>query len=236
LAETKAALQEARAARETAIRQVERLAQQVKALKEAAKPPKDKDGSDLLRAIREVHRTLKASADVLRAVDTRSTEIMEAMDGLPERLDRIETRVGRMGAQELRASAADGNGRVSTERPVDDAAPVEDDPRADESWQEQFDRIERAWLAGHLTGDLHDMVPFQESARLLRHAQQHLRDDERLLTEMDALRGKFGEGFSYCIVYTALRELRKPSLTSPVLLVKMREIHQKGFCRSHVAA
>jgi hypothetical protein len=232
---TKAALHETRAARETALRQVERLAQQVKALKEDGRQRTSKESSEVLRALRELQRTSKSSLELMRGLEARYAGIVEALGELPVRLERIDERLKRIKAEQPREGTAEQDGDAAPGDAEDDTSPALGTFYADESWQAEFDRIERAWLAGRLVGDPHDGVPFNKSARLLRHGQQHLRDDDRLLTEMDALRKKFGEGFSYCLVYLALKKLRKPSLTSPVLLVKMRQIHQNGFCRSHLA-
>jgi hypothetical protein len=82
---------------------------------------------------------------------------------------------------------------------------------------------EEAWLAGRVIGSAHEAWHFMESARLLRRANADLRDDSTLLRQLDILRNRVGDGFAYCSLSRALKDLHRPSLNSPVLLKRLRD-------------
>lgn len=87
-------------------------------------------------------------------------------------------------------------------------------------WQQEFDRIERAWLAGRAVGDRHLQHAFLSIVGRIRRASREWGDDDALLARLDLIRNRADERFSYCALASALNDMHRPSL-DPALVLKM---------------
>ena len=95
------------------------------------------------------------------------------------------------------------------------------------SSQEQFTCIEQAWLASQAVGDLHEGNHLRQIAARMRRIRPDLRDDDSLLRELDAIRQRYGDNFSYCLLDGALRQLHRPILNLLLLTTKMRRLQSQ---------
>lgn len=196
--------------------------------------------------VRELEQLAGAEAALVTAVmqgDLRSATLHELLDvrgELSEKQDQFRARLleaasaaGELAAR-LRAAAAGGApwSAASLAMAVASLDCSDDDVGDDDPGSERgqttdpeptFARIEEAWLAGTAVGPAHEAWHFLESARLLRKANPELRADSTLLRELGIVRNRVGAGFAYCSLSRALKDLHRPSLNSPVLLMRLRE-------------
>ena len=103
--------------------------------------------------------------------------------------------------------------------------PVDDTP-----WEERYDRIERAWLAGERLGDAHEGRHFLSIARILRTRlsnRSDLHDDGVLLAELDRVRQHVGATFTYCLLEGALREMHHPVLNPLLIGTRMHRLRSR---------
>jgi hypothetical protein len=122
-------------------------------------------------------------------------------------------------------TVTDTDSVASTDVQERDTEPTQGIPSStDVSWQEQFARIEQAWLADRPVGDLHEGKHFREIAVRVRRDQPDLRDNDVFLRKLDVVRQRYGDGFSYCLLDGALRQLHRPILNPLLLTAKMRQL------------
>jgi hypothetical protein len=131
----------------------------------------------------------------------------------------------------VKAELGDEPAVAATGQLVDGSAEqraVEAEVSSDPPWQDEFDRIERAWLAGRAVGARHDQLPFLHIVGKMRRAHAKWRDDDVLLNQLDVIRARFGEHFTYCRLAHAVDRLHRPSL-DPALVLKTM-----GPARPHI--
>lgn len=97
-------------------------------------------------------------------------------------------------------------------------------------WEERYDRIERAWLAGERVGDAHEGLHFLSITKSLRSQLRNrsdLRSDDVLLAELDRVRQQVGPNFSYCLLEGALREMHRPVLNPLLIGTRMHRLRSR---------
>lgn len=122
----------------------------------------------------------------------------------------------------------DGGDAASSAAPSVPDAP--DEPESVDpvpSWEEEYARVELAWLAGLRVGDGHQGQHFLALAKRLGQHDPRLREATTLLRELDELGQRFGEGFDYCLLDTALAKLRRPVLNPTLLIVEMNHLKRR---------
>jgi hypothetical protein len=95
----------------------------------------------------------------------------ESLAAIPTAVSHESTPIPAVSATEAHSVSSTGTQEQDTEY-AKDVAPVSDVP-----WQEQFTRIEQAWLVDQSVGDPHEMGHFRAIAARVCRIQPDLRDD-----------------------------------------------------------
>jgi hypothetical protein len=207
----------------------------------------------ILATLREIAATVRRAADPSPAIlsglrDVRTT-LGELAEGQHELAQLVERRVA---AAQVPATTSDDiiieavvRQSEHTASAVDPLLVIDAPANVEEStvlpivepqevdWEDYYPTIEHAALDGLNVGDSHQRQHFLAIIDRLQRTSVGYQDRETLLAALTAVQQRYGDGFEYCLLDSALKLMHKPSLNPALVVIKMAEAKRRRGRKHH---